>query len=122
MRRIDTKQVLYRIRRKINQTGLARLPGVVLRYLAGGKDHLPKQGNLSRRINQDLVPTLETPGYIIFQETPQKVLRRYASLKQKEILEIGGSQACISANAFPQDGANSATVTGLDHITEKNIH
>jgi len=121
MKQIYDKSMLNRIRSKIKQKGLAGLPGAIVRRLIGSKDQLQKEGDQSPNINQDPLPTLETPEYIVFQETPQKSLRRYISLKGKEVLEIGGSQACISANAFLRDGAKSVTVTGLDHVSEEAI-
>jgi SAM-dependent methyltransferase len=121
MKQIYTKSMLNRIRSKIKQKSLAGLPGAVVRHLIGAKDHHQKQGDQSPGINQDRLPKLETPEYIVFQETPQKTLRRYISLKGKEVLEIGGSQSCISANAFLRDEAKSVTVTGLDHVSEEAI-
>ncbi len=121
MSSIDTKQVLYRIRRKINQKGLAGLPSAVVRHLIGGQDHPQKEGDQSPGINQESIPWEKSPEYIIHQERAQKAIRRYISLEGKEILEVGGAQACISAHAFLRDGANSVTVTGLDHITQETI-
>jgi SAM-dependent methyltransferase len=111
--------MINRIRSKISEIGLTRLPGAILRHAIGSKASSQKNNDQSHGTNQQAMPTLETPEYVIFQETPQKALRRYVSLKGKDVLEIGGAQACISANAFLRDGANSVTVTGLDHITEE---
>jgi 2-polyprenyl-3-methyl-5-hydroxy-6-metoxy-1,4-benzoquinol methylase len=113
--------MLSRIRSKIKQKDLAGLTGAVIRHLIGAKDYHQKQDDQNPGINRDPLPTLETPEYIVFQETPQKTLRRYISLKVKEVLEIGGSQSCISANTLLRDGTNSVTVTGLDHVSEEGI-
>jgi len=121
MKQDYTKPMLSRILSKIKQKGRAGLSGSVVRHLIGGKGHLQKEGDQSPGINQDLVPTLETPEYTNFQEIPPNILRRYISLAGKEVLEIGGSQSCISANAFLRDGVNSVTVTGLDHIAEEAL-
>jgi len=113
--------VLNRIWSKLRQADRNTLLGLFLRNTVynhtGGKDSQDNRPN----ITDELKPTLETPEYLIFQESPQKALRRYISIECKKVLEIGGSQACISANAFLRDGADSVTVTGLDHITEETI-
>ena len=77
MKQIYTKSMLSRIRSKIKQKGLAGLPGAVARHIIGSKDQLQKEGDQSPNINQDPLPKLETPEYIVFQETPQKNLRLY---------------------------------------------
>jgi SAM-dependent methyltransferase len=121
MKQAYTKPMLSRILSKIKQKGRTGLPGSVVRHLIGAKDHLQNEGDQSPGINQEPIPWEKSPEYIIHQERPQKALRRYTLLEGKEVLEVGGAQACISANAFLRDGANSVTVTGLDHITEESI-
>jgi hypothetical protein len=76
MKQIYDKSMLNRIRSKIKQKSLAGLPVAIVRRLIGSKDQLQKEGDQSPNINQDPLPTLETPEYIVFQETPQKSLRR----------------------------------------------
>jgi SAM-dependent methyltransferase len=111
--------MINRIRSKISEIGLTRLPGAILRHAVGSKASDQKDDDQSPSTSQEPRPTLETPEYVVFQETPQKILRRFVSLKDKDVLEIGGSQACISADAFLRDGARSVMVTGLNHITEE---
>jgi SAM-dependent methyltransferase len=48
---------------------------------------------------------------------PWRVVSRYIQVKDRDVLEIGGAEACLSAEAFLADGAASVTVTGLDHIS-----
>jgi SAM-dependent methyltransferase len=113
--------MLNRILNKMKLRSLARFPAALGRRVIGGLGRLRGHSDPRPDNGHEPVPTLETPGYVAFQETPQKVLRRYVSLKGKDILEIGGSQSCISAKAFLRDGARSVTVTGLDHITEETM-
>ena len=55
------------------------------------------------------------------QLSAHRALSRYSSFNGKNILEIGGAQSCDSAYPFLMDGAASAIVTGLDHISEEKI-
>lgn len=55
------------------------------------------------------------------QLSAHRALSRYSSFRGKNILEIGGAQSCDSAYPFLMDGAASAIVTGLDHISEEKI-
>ena len=53
------------------------------------------------------------------QRSAHRVLSRYTSFKNKDILEVGGSQSCESAYPFLNDGAASVIVTGLEHISQE---
>ncbi len=55
------------------------------------------------------------------QKTAHSALSKYTSFKGKKILEVGGAQSCESIYPFLHDGADSAVVTGLDHISEEYI-
>lgn len=64
-------------------------------------------------------PALISPAYTAFQQMPAQVISRYINLQGCQVLEIGGAQACISAQAFLDAGAARVVVTGLEHILEE---
>lgn len=55
------------------------------------------------------------------QLTAHADLSRYLDFNGCDILEIGGHHDCASARPFLSDGANSVTVTGLDHVLREGI-
>jgi SAM-dependent methyltransferase len=55
------------------------------------------------------------------QLSAHKRLSDYTSFKGKHILEVGGAQSCESAQPFLDDGAESCTVTGVDHVYEERV-
>lgn len=56
--------------------------------------------------------------YARHQQSAYRELSRYGEIKEKAILEVGGSQSCKSAEPFLQGGARRVVVTGLGHISE----
>lgn len=56
------------------------------------------------------------------QTSAHSVLSRYTSFDGKDFMEIGGNQSCESAYPFLKDGANSVTVTGLEHVSEEQTN
>lgn len=55
----------------------------------------------------------------VHQHIAYKVLSKYISFKNKNILEIGGSSSCQSAKPFLADGAANVVVTGLGHVSKE---
>lgn len=53
------------------------------------------------------------------QSSAHRTLSRYISFEGKDILEVGGAQSCESVYPFLKDGAASAVVTGLGHISQE---
>ena len=57
----------------------------------------------------------------LHQTSAYRVLSRYTSFEGKDILEVGGAQSCDSIYPFLKDGATSAVVTGLNHISDEQV-
>lgn len=93
-----------RINKKLKQSGIRGLFAAALRRAASLADEGEKSKN-NRRLRRN--------------EAAHGTLSRYTSFENKHILEVGGTQACDSAYAFLNDKAASATVTGLDHISQE---
>lgn len=60
-------------------------------------------------------------NYLNHQTSAYRVLSRYTSFEGKDILEVGGAQSCESIYPFLKEGAVSAVVTGLNHISEERV-
>ena len=112
--------MLRRLRDAYRRLGPRRLAAAVLRSVAD-RVEAPWDWQLGclNPWARTAKPTLISPGYIRFQKMPHQVLSRYVGIEGKHVLEIGGSQACIAARPFLDDGAARVVVTGLDHISEE---
>jgi len=97
-----------RIMNKLARSGVRGLLAAAMRHAAHTIDKQPS----------DKQPRDEQPSN---QVIPHKTLSRYISFKGKHILEVGGAQSCDSAYPFLKDGAASAVVTGLDHISQERV-
>jgi SAM-dependent methyltransferase len=82
----------------------------------------------SRKSVGDLLTTSESiisldilPPSHSHQLSASRILSQYTSFEGKTVLEVGGSQSCESAYPFIRGGAASATVSGLDHISDDHI-
>jgi SAM-dependent methyltransferase len=82
-----------RIKKKLKQSGIRGLFAVALPHIASLIDS--------------------------HQVSAHSVLSRYTSFEGKEVLEVGGAQSCDSVYPFLKDGAASAIVTGLGHISQE---
>ena len=112
--------MLRRLRDAYRRLGPRRLAAAVLRSAADGVEApWDWQFGCLNPWARTTSPTLISPGYIRFQKMPHQVLSRYVRIEGKHVLEIGGSQACIAARPFLDDGAARIVVTGLDHISEE---
>jgi SAM-dependent methyltransferase len=96
---------LKQVGAKFKRSGLRGLAGAVLRRAA----------NL---IEQPVLRDAGSPDSN-HQLTAHRVLSRYTSFLGKDVLEVGGAQACTSMYPFLRDGAAGGVVSGLDHITEE---
>ena len=111
--------ITSRIHQKLSEQGLAGLLGAVFLKLAYRLNELADSRNLRRHGQDCSVPTIKTSQYNLFQASAHKVVGRYISVNNKDVLEVGGAQAGISAAAFLRDGAATVTVSGLNHISEE---
>ena len=102
---------LKRAGAKFKRSGLRGLAGAALRRAASIIDRPTIQRDTEP-------PLLESPlhGH---QLSAHRVLSRYTSFVGKDVLEVGGAQACESMLPFLRDGATSGVVSGLDHVTEE---
>ena len=90
-----------RLRKKLKESGVRGLSASALRHAA-------------RRIDKE-------SDSIPHQLSAHRILSRYTSFEGKEVLEVGGTQSSDSAYPFLNDGAISAIVTGLGHISEDQV-
>ncbi len=99
-----------RIGRKLKESGVRGLFAAALRHFASYVDSKPraKEGD-------------EISEYKRHQLSAHRVLSRYTSFRGKDVLEVGGAESGDSAYPFIKDGATSAVVTGLDHISQERI-
>jgi SAM-dependent methyltransferase len=95
-----------RVRRKLKQSGVRGLVAAGTRRVANFIDAPAPPGADLR---------------LAHQASAHLVLSRYVSLTGKHILEVGGAQACVSVMPFLKDGAASAIVSGLDHISQEVV-
>lgn len=95
-----------RIKRKLKQSVIRGLSATGLRQVDSLIDSEPKASDFRS-------------NYIVHQASAHSVLSRYASFEGKDVLEVGGAQSCDSIYPFLMDGAASATVTGLSHISQE---
>lgn len=119
---------LWRLPQTINRLGLRRTTSAGLGRLADWLES-PLQQRGNTELKQPLaatdeevdsaLPSLITDAYTAFQQMPAGVISRYINLQGCRVLEIGGSQACLSAQAFLDAGAAQVVVTGLDHIQQE---
>lgn len=93
---------LDRIKKKLKQSGFRGLIAAAMRHAAILVDSEPK--------------------YLGHQVSAHKVLSRYTSFEGKDVLEVGAAQSCASMYPFLKDGANSAIVTGLEHISQEQTN
>jgi SAM-dependent methyltransferase len=91
-----------RIRKKLKRSGIRGLFTAALRQAASLIDN-------------------GWPNYLHHQLSAHRVLSGYTSFEGKEVLEVGGTQSCDSVYPFLKDGAASAVVTGLGHISQEQI-
>ena len=95
-------------KKKLKQSRFRRLFAAPMRHAAGVMDNKPENNDYKS-------------GYTSHQVSAHRVLSRYASFEGKDILEVGGDQGCESAYPFLKDGAASAIVSGLDHISQEQV-
>lgn len=120
-----------RIKEKLNQSGYLGLSAAAMRMLARRLDAIAinrtkelteceeKSRTKEQPIGKDEVPTLDSPEYAFHQESAYRILSRYMSMKDKDVLEVGGAQSGASGKPFLKDGARSVTISGLDHISQE---
>lgn len=95
-----------RIKKKLKQSGFRGLFRPAMRHAASVMDSEPENSDYKS-------------NYLNHQLSAHRVLSRYTSFEGKEVLEVGGAQSCESAYPFLKDGAASAIVTGLNHISQE---
>ena len=100
--------MLEHIKKKIKQAGIHCLSTTALRTAPNITDCKPKESSYKS-------------DFMLYQESAYRVLSRYTSFKGKNVLEVGGAQSCDSVYPFLADGAASAVVTGLNHISQEII-
>ena len=108
------------LKKKLGQPGTHGLSRVPLPY-SGRLDEEMAVNEISSTAPEAPLKKRDASNCSPHQLSAYRALSRYSSFNGKNILEIGGAQSCDSAYPFLIDGAASAIVTGLDHISEEKI-
>ena len=107
---------LEKIKSKLEESGLGGLLAAALRHTANLVEPAPRAVPLIGQSEK----TEDNKKWLDHQHSAYRVLSRYTSFAAMDILEIGGAQSGESALPFLRDGAASAIVTGLEHISHEN--
>lgn len=94
-----------RITKKFGESGVRGVLAAAARQTVRRLDGEPKAGTQAAQLWH--------------QSSAHRTLARYTTFEGKNVLEVGGAQTGDSAIPFLEDGASSAVVTGLDHITQE---
>jgi SAM-dependent methyltransferase len=92
------------INKKLKQSGFRGLLASAMRHVASYVESQSANWKLNNQLGA------------------HRVLSRYTSFEGEDVLEVGGAQSCDSAYPFLKDGAASAIVTGLEHISQEQTN